>query len=262
MFGDPWSLDVIITAPPFGHVARVLTVGDRLVAVRLPFRCLFEAVERDCPRSSRRRADRDTRVAVVAFPLGPLVRLPCLFPRHRGVWIGDTKKPLLGERLSALPVARSGRGTLIPTAALHSPVQSDDPTTVRHVVVHLDDVVTALEANARRDEGAVLRVTPPFSGRMRARLHLAGRESEYDDPAPLHVDPASLVPDAPPFPDPDDTEDALRSAPDTEYTPERHRLAHADAVERWRKTVRESVTERATVETPAGPHEVEVATLD
>jgi len=139
-------------------------------------------------------------------------------------------------------------------------VQSDDPTVVRRIVVHLDDVATALEANARRDEGAVLRITPPFSGRMRARLHLAGREADYGDPEPIHVDPASLVPDAPPFPDPDDAADDLRAA--DEYTVERHRDAHAEAVAAWRETVRGSVVDRATVETPAGPQELEVATLD
>jgi len=138
-------------------------------------------------------------------------------------------------------------------------VQSDDPTAVRRIAVHLDDVVTALEANARRDEGAVLRVTPPFSGRMRARLHLAGKEAGYGDPEPIHVDPASLVPDAPPFPNPDDTADELRAV--GEYSVERHRDAHAEAVAAWRETVRESVVDRATVETQAGPHEVEVATL-
>ncbi|MFC7176013.1 hypothetical protein [Halosegnis marinus] len=138
-------------------------------------------------------------------------------------------------------------------------MQTDDPTDVRRIVVHADDVATALEANARRDAGAVLRVTPPFSPRIRARLHIAGKESPYGDPAPLHVAPESLVPDAPAFPDPDDTEDALREAGD--YSVERHRTAHEEAVESWRAAVRDSVAERAVVETPAGPHEVEVATL-
>jgi hypothetical protein len=156
-------------------------------------------------------------------------------------------------------VACAERGTLIPAAAVDSPVQSDDPTAVRRIVVHIDDVATALEANARRDEGAVLRVTPPFSGRMRARLHIAGKEADYDDPEPIHVDPVSLVPDAPPFPDPDDTADDLRAA--GEYSVERHRDEHAAAVAAWRESVHESVVDRATVETPAGPHEVEVATL-
>lgn len=129
------------------------------------------------------------------------------------------------------------------------------------LVVHADDVVTALEANARRDAGAVLRVTPPFAGRMRARLHLDGREADYGDPAPLHVPPEAFVADAPPFPDPDDTEDELRDDPDAEYTPERHKEAHAAAVEAWRAVVRDHIADTATVETPAGPHAVDVATL-
>lgn len=137
---------------------------------------------------------------------------------------------------------------------------SDDPTDVRVLVVHTDDVVTALEANARRNAGAVLRVTPPFVGRKRARLHLAGTESAYGDPAPLHVDPARLV-DAPRFPDPDATEDDLRSDPEASYTPERHRERHETAVQTWRETVRASIRERATIDTPAGDHEVEIRTL-
>lgn len=108
-------------------------------------------------------------------------------------------------------------------------MQSDDPPDVGVLVVTADDVVTALEANRRDDAGALLRVTPPFAGRMRARLHLAGRENSSDEPAPLHVDPAVLVGDVPSFPSPDDTEDDLRSHP--------------------------------AVETSAGPHEVAVRTL-
>jgi len=138
-------------------------------------------------------------------------------------------------------------------------VQSDDPTTVEQLVVHADDVVTALEANARRDEGAVLRVTPPFSGRMRARLHLAGREADYDEPRPIHVDPAALVTDLPPFPTPDDTAEAVRD--DGDYSVDDHHAEHADAVEAWRETVREGVAERATIETTTGSHDVAVSLL-
>jgi hypothetical protein len=154
-----------------------------------------------------------------------------------------------------------GWGTLISFARLVAVVSSDDPTAVRVLVVHADDVVTALEANARRNAGAVLRVTPPFAARMRARLHLDGREANYGDPAPLHVPPAAFVDDAPPFPDPDDTEDDLRADPETAYTPERHREAHAAAVESWRTAVQAKLAEAATIPTPTGPHEVEVATL-
>lgn len=135
-------------------------------------------------------------------------------------------------------------------------MQSDDPSVVRAVAVSADDVVTALEANRRRDAGAVLRVTPPFSGRMRARLHRAGYEADYGDPAPLHLDPALFVADPPPFPHPDDTEDELRAA--GAYSRERHRTAHAAAVERWRQSVRDRLRDAATLPR-AG--EVEVAVL-
>lgn len=138
---------------------------------------------------------------------------------------------------------------------------SEDPTDVRVLVVTADDVVTALEANEREAVGAVLRVTPPFAGRKRARLHVAGRECPYGEPAPLHVDPAVLVAGAPPFPSPDDTEDDLRADPAVEYSRERHRARHEAAVAAWRTQVRESIRERATVETPAGHHEVAVRTL-
>ena len=142
-------------------------------------------------------------------------------------------------------------------------MQSDDPTVIRVLVVHADDVVSALEANASRDVRAVLRVTPPFAGRMRARLHLAGAEGSYDaDPEPLHVDPERLVEDdSPAYPTPDLTEDELRSDPGVTYSPEAHREYHTRRVEEWRERVREHVRERATITTPAGPHEVRVATL-
>lgn len=57
-----------------------------------------------------------------------------------------------------------------------------DPRDVRVLVVTVEDVVSALAANERRDAGAVLRVTPPYRARMRARLHREGAEGGYDDP--------------------------------------------------------------------------------
>ena len=140
-------------------------------------------------------------------------------------------------------------------------MESDDPTVIRVLAVTADDVVTAVEANERRDAGAVLRVTPPFSGRMRARLHLDGAESEYEDPPPLHVPPERFLGTVPTFPSPDDTEDELRSDPEKTYTPERHRASHEAAVEAWRERVRAAVCGETTIETPAGSHEVRIATL-
>ena len=142
-------------------------------------------------------------------------------------------------------------------------MQSDDPTVIRALVVHTDDVVSALEANASRDVRAVLRVTPPFTGRMRARLHIAGTEGTYDaDPEPIHVPPERLVDeDAPAYPTPDRTEDELRSESGGAYTPGDHREYHARRVEGWRECVRAHVRERASIPTPTGAHEVRVATL-
>ena len=74
--------------------------------------------------------------------------------------------------------------------------EADDPTVIDTLAITAEDLIAALEANARRDAGAVLRVTPPFSGRMRARLHLAGAEGGYDDtPRPIHIPPQRLLAD-------------------------------------------------------------------
>ena len=140
-------------------------------------------------------------------------------------------------------------------------MESDDPTVIGVLAVTTEDIVTAIEANERRGADAVLRVTPPFSGRMRARLHLDGAESRYDDPSPIHVPPDQFLETVPPFPDPDETEDELRADPDVAYSPERHRAYHESTVEEWRERVREALADRATIQTPSGPHAVRIAPL-
>lgn len=138
---------------------------------------------------------------------------------------------------------------------------------IRTIAVTASDVVTAAEAGHRGgdDEGrTVLRITPPFSGRMRARIHQA-RPDEYadaDPPHPVHVPPADLLgPAAPAYPTPSDTEDELRADPDAEYTPERHRERHVAAVEAWREQARAAIADTVTLRTPARDHEVSVAVL-
>jgi hypothetical protein len=143
-----------------------------------------------------------------------------------------------------------------------SGVTGDDPRVVRSIAVTTEDVVTALEANSRRDVGAVLRITPPFAPRMRARLHRAGTEGDYGGgPRPIHVDPAALVRDRPPFPTPDDTEQALRADPEVEYSADRHRERHVERVKQWRETVRERVVESVTLTLSDGDHAVTVKSL-
>lgn len=136
---------------------------------------------------------------------------------------------------------------------------SDDPTTVRSVAVTRDDIVRALELRERGGSRAVLRVTPPFAGRMRARLHVEGREGEYDDPAPLHLSPERLVRGPPPFPSVDEAEDALRAA--GEYSLDRQRKRHERAVEGWRRAVGERIVDETAVETAVGTHRVDLKVL-
>jgi hypothetical protein len=139
--------------------------------------------------------------------------------------------------------------------------ESGGPEAIRSLAVTGEDVVAAVETNRTTDREAVLRVTPPFSARMRARLHVVSAP-EPGTPQPVHVDPAALLgPDAPPYPRPSDTEDAIRTDPEQEYTVERHREYHAEAVDAWRGAVRDAIRECATIDTPAGPTEVDVYVL-
>jgi hypothetical protein len=144
------------------------------------------------------------------------------------------------------------------------------PERIRSIAVHRDDVASALEATLRSDREVVLRVTPPFSGRMRARLHaLSGEGSgvertEGDDTrAPIHIDPRSLVPDAPPYPEADET---AAAHPDADV--ETRRARHAEAVEDWRERVRASIVDSIAVslvdeggETDGDPREIRVNAL-
>ena len=136
-----------------------------------------------------------------------------------------------------------------------------DYRAIRSIAVHTEDVVTALEANQRADARAVLRVTPPFSGRMRARIHVE-EDGGYDtDPEPIHIMPTRLVRDIPPYPTPDDTEKRLREDSTADYSIDRHHERHTAAVREWRETVADSIVESVALEGAFGPHSVAVATL-
>ncbi|NEU56112.1 hypothetical protein [Halorussus sp. MSC15.2] len=147
----------------------------------------------------------------------------------------------------------------------------DDPRNVRSLAVAVGDVVTAYEARRRSERRPVLRVTPPFSGRMRARLHDPGpaaqAATEDDDrdteTGALHVPPARFLAEegVPQYPTPDSTEDALRSDPDTEFSVERHRERHVEAVEAWRTAVGEAIVSSLNLRLGEGTHSVEVKTL-
>jgi hypothetical protein len=142
--------------------------------------------------------------------------------------------------------------------------ESTDPGVIRSVAVTDEDVVTAVESQHQRDERVVLRVTPPFSGRMRARLHVPAAETGDTDAATgaVHVDPTALLDvSAPAYPRPAETEDELRSDPDVEYTLERHHERHRRALETWRDQLVDHVADEVTVETGKGTITVGVSVL-
>lgn len=134
-----------------------------------------------------------------------------------------------------------------------------DPTVIEYLVVTVEDVVTALEATLGTGRETVLRITPPFSGRMRARLHVAGGEGTYDSSEPIHVDPQALVKPVPSYPTAAETAGEL-DTPDDINT-ERHEAAHSERLAEWRDTVRRSIADEATIETPAGWISVTVQSL-
>jgi len=53
-----------------------------------------------------------------------------------------------------------------------------NPERIHTLAVRTDDLLDALEARERTDRNVVLRVLPPFAGRMRARLHIVGGDEE------------------------------------------------------------------------------------
>ncbi|WP_440991373.1 hypothetical protein [Haloarchaeobius baliensis] len=134
-----------------------------------------------------------------------------------------------------------------------------DPTVIRSLAIHAGDVVAALEASEQGSE-TVLRVTPPFTGRMRARIHRVGPGGDTDgtdaETGAVHIPPDRLVEDSvPAYPRAVDTE------PEGEYDVDAHHERHVEAVEEWREAVREHLVESVDLSMRDGPHRVDVAVL-
>jgi len=132
-----------------------------------------------------------------------------------------------------------------------------DPSDIRSLAVSVQDLTAAMEADARGDNRTVLRVTPPFSGRMRARLHVVQPD---DDSGTVHIPPTDLLEEsAPSYPTPDETADELHSRADVEYSVERHREYQEQQVTQWRETLLDHVV--SSVSLPAVGGEVDVSIL-
>ncbi|MFB6303097.1 MAG: hypothetical protein ABEH78_09590 [Haloferacaceae archaeon] len=131
------------------------------------------------------------------------------------------------------------------------PSERDDPTAIRAIVVTAEDVVAALEARRRTGRRAVLRVTPPFAARMRARLHVAGRGSDDGDSRPVNLHPERLVERVPQYPEPGAT-----GEPPSDPADDRERAA---SVATWRTAVGERIVDE--VRLPGTDNRVTVTAL-
>ena len=133
-----------------------------------------------------------------------------------------------------------------------------DPAAIRSLAVSSEDVVNAFVYTRENPGTAVLRVTPPFHGRMRARLHVYQLEDARETGA-VHISPVRLLEDAvvDSFPALEDTETTLGDDPE----PEVIREAHAEALEDWRERAAGSIVEVVDLEAGEEPHRVDVKRL-
>lgn len=133
----------------------------------------------------------------------------------------------------------------------------EDPSAIRSIAVSPADVVDAFAYSRENPGEAVLRVTPPFHGRMRARLHVYRVDDTHLTGA-VHLSPAALitddvVDDYPVF------EEAVQDG-DSEDT-DQLRRRHAEAVEAWQERAKGAIVDAASIETPAGSRRVDLKRL-
>lgn len=138
-----------------------------------------------------------------------------------------------------------------------------DPSSIRTVAVAREDVLDAFEYTRTNPGTAVLRLTRPFHGRMRARLHVYRDEAETDA---IRVPAADLLAaDAvAAYPTLEDVERRLEGENGTDEeasSTEQLRDALADEREAWREQARESIVDELVLETDDGESRVDVTTL-
>lgn len=141
-----------------------------------------------------------------------------------------------------------------------------DPNSIRTIAVAREDVLDAFEYTRSNPGTAVLRLTPPFHGRMRARLHVYRDAGET---AAIHVPAADLLADdaVAAYPTLEDVESHLDTPNDAEHgdddapATERLREALADERDSWRERARESIVDELVLETADGAHRVDVTAL-
>ncbi|MFP8888296.1 hypothetical protein ACLI4U_00795 [Natrialbaceae archaeon A-CW2] len=125
--------------------------------------------------------------------------------------------------------------------------EANDPLVIRSIAVTADDVLDAFVYTRENPATAVLRVTPPFHGRMRARIHVFQHDDSSATGA-LHLEPARLLEDevvgAYPTLEPggepaDESESMDDDTPDLEH--------HGDAVDDWRTRARRAIVDSVSL---------------
>ncbi len=121
-----------------------------------------------------------------------------------------------------------------------------DPSSIRSLAVAAEDVVDAAIYNRENPGTAVLRVTPPFHGRMRARLHVFHDETGRVSDA-IHLEPTQLLESEvlTAYPSFDEQLEAETSDPD-QFRERRER-----ELERWRERASNAICESVVLEPAA-----------
>ncbi|WP_290819034.1 hypothetical protein [Halovivax sp.] len=134
----------------------------------------------------------------------------------------------------------------------------DDPTAIRSIAISAADVVDAFVYSRENPGNAVLRVTPPFHGRMRARLHVYHRDDSRLTGA-VHVEPADLLP-----------ADVVAAYPSFEafadradaVDPAEIREARGEAIETWRDRAADELVASVVLEADGERVRVDVKRLE
>lgn len=142
--------------------------------------------------------------------------------------------------------------------------KTTDPSRIRSIVVHASDVVSAYEAVIRNATAVVLRVTAPYHGRMRARLHRIDHESTTGKIENLDIDPRVLIDPVrvPAYPEPAETEELIQNDPAVEYSTAVHHDRHRELIKQWRSEAKDCIVNQFHTETHHGSHVIEVKVLD
>lgn len=159
-----------------------------------------------------------------------------------------------------------------------------DPSVVRSLAISATDAVDAFAYTKENPGTAVLRVTPPFHGRMRARLHVF-HVDDADVIGAITIPAEALLDDTvvDEYPQLDQMDGAIQSdgargnetdrsgadeaqsnektTPDSWNRPSQRRKRHAAAVDRWRDRARNAIVDEVTLDVDGRSHTVAVKQL-